>query len=196
MIINLHNILTVTRILLTPLFVILLLRDRFGYALIVFTISAVSDALDGLLARYFDQRTEIGAYLDPIADKLLMTASYVSLAVLKIVPPWLTVIVISRDILIILGFAVFAITGKQVEIKPTLVSKCTTTAQLLTIILILLNTRIPEFMQVITVFYWLTASLTIISGLHYIYIGLNLFQDPAENDRGPSGPPEPSDHRE
>jgi len=155
--VNLPNIITVTRILLTPLFVIFLLRDMFGFALIVFTISSISDGLDGLLARYFDQRTEIGALLDPIADKLLMTASFVSLAVLNMVPPWLTVIVISRDILIALGFAVFAITNRQVEIKPSLVSKCTTAAQLITIILILLNTLVPAFMQVINVFYWITA---------------------------------------
>lgn len=187
MTVNLPNILTVTRILLTPLFVIFLLKDMFGFALIVFTVSAISDGLDGLLARYFDQRTEIGAYLDPIADKLLMTASYVSLAVLHIVPPWLTVIVISRDILIALGFAVFTITNRQVEIKPSLISKCTTAAQLLTIILILSDTQIPGFSQGIRICYWLTACLTIVSGLHYLYFGLNVLQDTDAGDRKQGG---------
>jgi len=175
--INLPNIITVTRILLTPLFVIFLLRDMFGFALIVFTISSISDGLDGLIAKYFDQRTELGAYLDPIADKLLMTASYVSLAVLMIVPSWLTVIVITRDLLIALGFAVFALSRKHVEVKPSLVGKCTTAAQFTTIILILLNIHVHEFTMVIKGFYWITAILTIISGLHYVYIGLNVLQE-------------------
>jgi len=188
--VNLPNILTVTRILLTPLFVIFLLRDMFGFALIVFTISAISDGLDGLLARYFNQTTELGAYMDPIADKLLMTASYVSLAVLKIIPPWLTVIVISRDVLISLGFAIFALTNKQVEVKPSLVSKCTTAAQLTTIILILLNTQVSGFFTLISVFYWVTAALTIISGLHYVYIGLNVLQESNEDHRKRNSAPE------
>ncbi|MEA1899712.1 MAG: CDP-alcohol phosphatidyltransferase family protein, partial [Thermodesulfobacteriota bacterium] len=102
MTINIPNILTVIRILLTPLFVIFLLRNLFSFALLVFTIAAISDALDGLFARYFNQHTALGAYLDPIADKLLLTSAFVSLAILKIVPGWLTVIVISRDILILL----------------------------------------------------------------------------------------------
>jgi len=175
--INLPNILTVTRILLTPLFVIFLLRDMFGFALMVFTLSAVSDGLDGLLARYFDQRTELGAYLDPIADKLLMAASYTSLAILKMMPPWLTVIVISRDILIALGFAVFTLRGQRVAVKPSLVGKCTTVAQLSTIILILLDTEIRGLMMLITPGYWITAALTTISGLHYLYFGLNVLQE-------------------
>lgn len=183
MTINLPNILTVTRILLTPMFVIFLLRDMFGFALIVFTISAVSDGLDGLIARYFDQRTELGAYLDPIADKLLMTASYVSLAAMKILPPWLTVIVITRDLLIILGFAVFALSHKHVEVKPSLVGKCTTAAQVTTIILILLNIHVSGFQLTIRIFYWITAILTTVSGLHYVYIGLNVIQETNSNKR-------------
>ena len=182
MVVNLPNILTVTRILLTPLFVIFLLRDMFGFALLVFTVSAISDALDGLLARYFNQRTELGAYLDPIADKLLMTAAYVSLAVLKILPSWLTVIVISRDVLIALGFAIFALTNQHVEVKPSPVSKCTTVAQLTTVILILLDTQLTGLQSLIPVLYWVVAVLTIISGLHYVYIGLNFLQ--AVNSRG------------
>ena len=188
MIINLPNILTATRILLTPLFVIFLLRDMFGFALVVFTVSAVSDALDGLLARYFNQRTELGAYLDPIADKLLMTAAYVSLAVLKILPSWLTVIVISRDVLIALGFAVFALTNQQVEVKPSPVSKCTTVVQLITVILILLDTQLNGLQPLIPVFYWVVAALTITSGLHYLYIGLNFLQAVNSRDRKKQNP--------
>ncbi|MCD4787542.1 MAG: CDP-alcohol phosphatidyltransferase family protein, partial [Desulfobacterales bacterium] len=139
MTINIPNILTVIRILLTPLFVIFLLKNLFSFALLVFTIAAISDALDGLFARYFNQHTALGAYLDPIADKLLLTSAFVSLAILKIVPGWLTVIVISRDILILLGVVIFAMTNIDFEVKPSIASKCTTVAQLSTVFLALLN---------------------------------------------------------
>jgi len=175
--INIPNILTVTRILLTPLFVIFLLRDMFSFALLVFSIAAISDGLDGLIARYFKQYSVLGAYLDPIADKLLLTSAFVSLAVLRIIPPWLAVIVLSRDILIVIGIAVFAITNIHIEIKPSLVSKCTTVAQLLTIFLTLLDPKIPGAHIIKWSLIWITAGLTIISGLHYIYFGLNLLQN-------------------
>jgi cardiolipin synthase len=175
--INIPNILTVIRILLTPLFVIFLLKNMFHPALIVFTAAAVSDGLDGLLARYFNQFSVLGAYLDPIADKLLLASAYISLAVLKIIPPWLAVIVLSRDILIITGIAVFSITDIHIEINPSLVSKWTTVAQLLTIFLVLLNPNIQGILMTKKLLFWITAGLTISSGLHYIYIGLNILQN-------------------
>jgi len=179
--ISIPNILTVIRILLTPLFVIFLLRNLFSFALLVFTIAAISDGLDGLFARYFNQHTALGAYLDPIADKLLLTSAFVSLAILKIVPGWLTVIVISRDILILLGVAIFAMTNINFEVKPSIASKCTTVAQLSTVFLALLNPKLADFYMIQWSLCWLTAGLTIISGLHYIYIGLNILQDASGN---------------
>lgn len=175
--INIPNILTIIRILLTPLFVIFLLRDMFSFALLVFSIAAVSDGLDGLLARYFNQYSVLGAYLDPIADKLLLVSAFVSLAVLKIIPPWLTVIVISRDIMIVIGILIFAMTDIPIEMKPSLVSKCTTVAQLFTIFLTLLDPQIPVAQIIKQLLFWITAGLTIISGLHYIYFGLNVLQN-------------------
>ncbi len=180
--INIPNILTVIRILLTPLFVIFLLRDMFSFALLVFSVAAISDGLDGLLAKYFNQYTVLGAYLDPIADKLLLVSAFVSLAVLKIIPPWLAVIVISRDIMIVTGISIFAMTDIHIEMKPSLVSKCTTVAQLFTIILTLLDPQIPSSHIIKSSLFWITAGLTITSGLHYIYIGLNVLQNaPGKN---------------
>ena len=187
MTINFPNILTIFRILLIPLFVILLLKNLFSYALLVFTIAAISDGLDGLLARYFNQYSVLGAYLDPIADKLLLGSAFVCLAVLKIIPPWLTVIVLSRDILIVIGIALFTIAGINIKVKPTLVSKCTTFVQVLTIFLSLLNPQIPDAHTIIWSLrwslFWLTAGFTIASGLHYIYLGLNIFQDASGNSQ-------------
>jgi cardiolipin synthase len=175
--INIPNILTVIRILLTPLFVIFLLKNLIHPALIVFTVAAASDGLDGLLARYFNQYSILGAYLDPIADKLLLASAYVSLAVLKIIPAWLAVIVLSRDILIITGIAVFSLLDIQIEIKPSLVSKWTTVAQLLTIFLVLLNPNIQGIDLTKILLFWITAGLTIASGLHYVFFGLNILQN-------------------
>ena len=181
--INIPNILTVTRILLIPLFIIFLLKDMLHFALLVFTVAAISDGLDGLFARYLDQRTLLGAYLDPLADKLLLTSAFIMLAVIKIVPGWLAVIVISRDILILLGVAVFAMADIRIEIRPRITSKCTTVFQMSTIFFVLLDPTIPGADMIKWIFYWLTAGITILSGLHYTYIGMNLIQNASNNHR-------------
>ena len=181
--INIPNILTVIRILLIPLFIIFLLKDMFHFALLVFTIAAISDGLDGLFARYLDQRTLLGAYLDPLADKLLLTSAFIMLAVIKIVPGWLAVIVISRDILILLAFAVFAMADISIEIRPRITSKYTTVFQMSTIFFLLLDPKIPGADMIKWILYWLTAGITILSGFHYIYIGMNLIQNVSNNNR-------------
>jgi len=180
--INVPNILSLTRILITPLFVIFLLKDLFPLALVVFTIAGISDGLDGLLARYFNQRTLLGAYLDPIADKLLLNSAFVSLAVIKIVPGWLAVIVISRDVLIVIGMAVFTMTDIRIEMGSSLVSKFTTVAQLSTIFFTLLDPRITSAYIIKWSLFWIAAGLTITSGLHYIYIGFNILQNALGNN--------------
>jgi len=182
MVINIPNILTLLRILLTPLFVIFLLKHLYFFAMIVFTLAAISDGLDGFIARYLNQRTTLGAYLDPIADKLLLTAAYSSLAILNIIPPWLAVVVISRDVLIAIGMFIFAMTNIRVEIKPSIVSKFTTAAQLLTIFLTLLQTEIQAVSSISYSLFWVTAVLTIMSGLHYVYKGLNIVQNASSNN--------------
>jgi len=180
---NIPNILTVIRILLTPLFVIFLIKNLYSCALLTFTVAGISDGLDGLLARYFNQRTVLGAYLDPIADKLLLTSAFVSLAILKVIPGWLTVIVISRDILITIGIVIFSIVNIDFVVKPSIASKCTTVSQLATVFLTLLSLSIPITIFIKFPLYWLTAVLTIISGLHYIYIGLNILQNASLNNK-------------
>ncbi len=181
--INIPNILSVIRILLTPLFVIFLFKDFYNLALLIFAIAAISDILDGLFARYLNQRTALGSYLDPVADKLLLTSAFIILAVVEMVPGWLAVIVISRDILIILGVVIFSIENVSLVIKPSIASKCTTVAQVSTILFVLLNPDIPGAYIMRWSFYWLTAGLTITSGLHYLYIGMNIIQKGSGNNR-------------
>ncbi len=137
--INIPNILTVLRILVTPLFVIFLIRDLHGYALLLFVFAGISDGLDGLIARMFNQRSDLGAVLDPIADKLLLTAAYLSLGILKDIPGWLAVVVISRDVLIVTGIGVLTFCGIPFDIRPSLISKWTTVVQILTVAVTLLE---------------------------------------------------------
>jgi cardiolipin synthase len=150
--------------------------------LLLFAVAGISDALDGLIARYLNQRSKLGALLDPIADKLLLTAAFISLAVLKIFPGWLTVIVISRDVVIALGVAVFALTGINFEIRPSLASKATTTFQISTVCFVLLDPGFPGALEFERALFWATAGMTTLSGLHYTYIGLNILQQGVGGD--------------
>jgi cardiolipin synthase len=182
-VVNVPNILTVLRILLAPLFVILLLKEMPGYALVVFSIAGISDGLDGFIARYTNQRTVLGSYLDPLADKLLLITAYVSLAVLHLIPSWLSVLVICRDVIILIGIAVFSITGVPVSIKPSIPSKCTTVFQLATIFFSLLNSSLSFQPLLFQTLIWITAGLTIFSGLHYIFLGLGILQNGGKSSR-------------
>ena len=180
--INIPNLITVLRILLVPVFIIFITKNKLSSALIVFTIAGISDGLDGFLARFFNQQTHLGAYLDPIADKILLTSAFVSLAVIKILPGWMAVIVLSRDILILLGIAILTILEIKTPIRPTLVSKCTTAAQLATIFFILLDPDFAKAYLVRNFLYWLTTILTVTSGFHYIAIGSKILQNITVNN--------------
>ena len=174
--INIPNILTVLRILVTPLFVIFLIRNQHGYALLVFVFAGVSDGLDGLIARWLNQRSDLGAVLDPIADKLLLTAAYITLGILKDIPGWLAVLVISRDVLIVTGIAVLTFADIHFDIRPSLVSKWTTVFQILLIGVSLLELDFSGAQTLQAVLGWVTAGMTVLSGLHYTYLGLNILQ--------------------
>jgi cardiolipin synthase len=178
--ISIPNILTLLRILLTPLFIILILKRVYAQALLVFALAGISDALDGFIARCFDQRTLLGAYLDPLADKLLLVSSFVCLGVMQVLPAWLAVIVITRDIIIVLGIAILTITEKTYDVQPSMVSKCTTAIQLITIMVILLHQGFGLLNFALTPLYWLVAGLTIFTGLHYIYLGMGILQEDGE----------------
>jgi cardiolipin synthase len=176
--ISIPNILTLVRILLTPLFVIFLIRNQFPQALLIFAIAGVTDGLDGFIARCLDQRTALGAFLDPIADKLLLVSSYVALAVLEVIPAWVAVVVIARDVIIVLGIAVLTLTEKKYKVKPTIISKCTTTVQIGTILINLFDPYHAKLSFLHPCALWLTALLTIFSGLHYTFLGMRILQEP------------------
>lgn len=173
---NIPNLITLLRIILVPIVVILLIQGYFLKALIVFVIAGLSDALDGFLARVLHQQTALGAYMDPIADKALLASSFVTLSVLHIIPGWLTVIVISRDFIILLGIAVLSMMSISVAIKPAFISKVTTALQLITVLAALSFKCLPWAVDGIwpLSLFWLTAFFTIISGLNYMARGVAL----------------------
>jgi cardiolipin synthase len=177
---NLPNLLSIGRILCAPLFIILLLNQNYGWALFTFAIAALTDAADGLLARLLKQRTVLGTYLDPAADKLLNASSYITLAILNLLPSWLAVIVVSRDVIICLGLMILFWTSHALEIRPSIASKLTTGFQFCYIVFALWSAYVapaPNLLLFLLLLFlkWGTAIGTVVSGLQYIGRGVKIF---------------------
>ena len=168
---GLANWLTVLRILLVPVFVTLLAYRRTGLAVLVFAAAALTDLLDGWVARRHGLQSRLGAFLDPLADKLLLTASFVMLTVLKVVPFWFTVVVLSRDALLVLGTLVIHMVGARVYPRPTWAGKMTTFFQVLTVLVGLIG-YYWGYRRVGAPLIWLAAAFTLISGLQYLVQGM------------------------
>lgn len=168
------NILTLGRIVLTPLLVWLLLDGKLKQALVVFFVAGMTDGLDGLIARVFHQKSKLGAYLDPLADKLLLVSSFILLGHLNLVPDWLVVIAVSRDIIIVLGLMTLMFHQINVEIHPSFLSKITTLLQLLTIFLVMSTPYmlLPDW--VYSILFAATAIVSVGSGVQYMLIGFSL----------------------
>ena len=178
MYINIPNFLSMLRIISIPLLIILLSYDEHEGAFTVFICAAITDGLDGFIARRFKQKTMVGAYLDPIADKLLLTSSFIAFALLGLIPKWLTILVVSRDVIISTGIVILQLVSIRVDIRPSVLSKCTTVFQLTTIggrlLLDVLGRHFDSFLFL----YWATGVLTVASGLQYIVRGLRIISEP------------------
>lgn len=179
--INIANGLTAARVVLVPLFAYLLIAGAFRPALLVFALCGGSDLLDGLLARRLRQRTVVGFYLDPIADKLLVATSFVVLAILDVVPDWLTIMVISRDVFILTGSVLILLLLGSGEIEASRISKWNTGVQILTVIFFLGVRGFPAIWAVFRRGMEIAATETVVglcalstaaSGLHYLWVGM------------------------
>jgi cardiolipin synthase len=168
------NVITLIRILLTPIFIIFLIQGHYRRALVVFLLAGVSDLADGLIARVWQQKSRLGSYLDPLADKILMAASFVTLSIYRQIPPWLTVVVLSRDVVLGLGVLTFRLADIPLIVRPSLAGKWTTTLQVTTVGLVLLNKIWPISPLVLVAFFWCTGALTAISGIQYLYYGIKM----------------------
>ena len=171
-VLNLPNSITFVRIIILPVFVTALVYNRYEAALFIFIIAGISDALDGLLARITDQKTTLGAFLDPLADKFLMVTSFVLFSYYGWAPKWLTIIVISRDLIVTLGWVLLSLIYGKTGISPCLTGKAANAAQLVFIAYILLAINLKASIRPEDWMLWTVALLTISSGLQYVYRGL------------------------
>jgi cardiolipin synthase len=163
------NLITSIRIILVPIFVIYLIQDKLLSALVVFILAGLSDGVDGLMARLLNQKSKIGAYLDPLADKILLIAAFIVLAARDLIPAWLTVLVISRDVLILLGVLMLYLNGTDLTIKPSVLSKINTCLQLLAVFMVLSAGYLHFPSRLTHSVFWATGLFTITSGLHYMH---------------------------
>lgn len=189
---GLPNWLTLLRIVLIPVFVTLLLYRRPGLALAVFTLAAVTDLLDGYVARRQGRQSRLGAFLDPMADKLLLTASFVTLTYLRVLPVWITIVVISRDVILVVGALLIHVVGGRIHPRPTRAGKLATFFQILTVLsgMLLRYFKVPgpAGPAVLTSLVWLAAAFTIYSGLQYLVQGMQYLNttDAAREDSSES----------
>lgn len=163
------NQLTFLRLAFLPLFVISIHYDRYGWGLGLLIAAALSDALDGLLARRLNQKTALGAYLDPIADKLLLSSSFFLLALKGKVSWWVTILVLSRDVLILATALVILLVVGYRPLPPTLYGKLCTMAQVIFVFLVIGLGVVPSELlaRARDAFLYVTVGLTVFSGLHY-----------------------------
>ncbi len=167
---DIPNVITALRFLLVPPVVILLLQERFTAALIVFGVAGLSDGLDGFLARRFDWRSRLGGIMDPLADKLLVVSSFVTLGWLGLIPAWLVLLVILRDLVIIAGATFYHMRIEQFEAEPSIASKLNTVAQVLLVLAVLYSSGIQTLpVMLMDVLLYGVLVTTLWSGFDYVW---------------------------
>jgi cardiolipin synthase (CMP-forming) len=171
---TLPNFITLLRLAALPFFLLAIAEGRFGIALGLFVAAGVSDGIDGFLARRFDMRSALGAYLDPLADKLLLMSSYVFLAVPSYpgrvkVPVWLVVMVISRDFLLMLVGLLLILASGRKRFPPTWAGKVTTVTQIVTVLWVLCANLWSWPEAYVYIAFGATATMTVLSGFDYVY---------------------------
>jgi cardiolipin synthase len=167
------NFLSLLRMGLVPLFIIAVIDGESRKALLIFVAAGVTDALDGFIARFANQQSLLGAYLDPIADKLLLTSAYVALSIPQLnhgapIPLWVTVLVLARDLLIVVMALILYLAAGVRRFPPSVLSKITTVVQVTAVALVLVSALWPPLEPVASTLVYAVALLTVASGLDYI----------------------------
>ncbi len=166
---SLPNLITIARILIVPLIILLINSEQMAAAFVLFILAGLSDGVDGFIAKHFDQATQLGAYLDPVADKILLVSIYVTLGQLGHLPGWLVILVVSRDLLIVGAFLLAWIMGLNIKVAPLMVSKANTTVQIILAGLILADLGFDLKLSVITdICLYVVAGFTVLSGVAYL----------------------------
>jgi cardiolipin synthase (CMP-forming) len=171
---TLANQLTLLRMLLIPAFVLLVVYGYFGWALVTFVVAGVTDALDGLIARLAHQKTDLGAWLDPAADKLLLVSTFVvltlpNLGLVNRIPIWLTILIISRDVGIVLTVAIVNLALGPRTFKPTLLGKGATALFIVTCVVVMYFNYLGRTSIVVEAFIWASLAITLASGIDYVF---------------------------
>ncbi len=176
---TLPNLITLARLCAVPATVSLMLNHRLEAAFIVFALAGVSDALDGWLARALNMRSALGAMLDPVADKALLVSVFVMLAVIGGLPDWIAILVVFRDVVILGGLAMLWLLGQRPIIRPLLISKLNTCAQIALAAAALFWAAFePAGLSPVVPLIWLTAVTTLASGAAYVAGGARLMASP------------------
>jgi len=175
---TLPNFLTLLRIIAVPVFLILVDNRHYAVALVIFMAAGITDTVDGVIARLTDSKSDLGASLDPLADKLLLVSSFLILTWIGAVPPWLMILVLTRDAVILAGYLAIYFVSTPIEVNPTAVGKVNTFLEMLTVGFALVSLARPDIpMRHINLGMWYLTGITVaISGVHYVYRGLLWYQ--------------------
>jgi cardiolipin synthase len=174
------NQLTILRMLFVPCFVILLIYDHPKSATVLFLLAGITDGLDGLIARKLKQKTVLGSFLDPMADKILLTAAFITLTVPSIplvlhIPTWLTILTIGRDVLIAVSVLIIHLQTQHSNFPPSLLGKCTTAVQLsMVAVCMLANFEAKLATAIFPIVKYAALAFTLASGLHYAYKSIKI----------------------
>ncbi len=171
---TLANQLTLLRMLLIPAFVLLVVYGYFGWALVTFVVAGATDALDGLIARVAHQKTDLGAWLDPAADKLLLVTTFVVLTLPNIglvnrIPIWLTVLIISRDVGIVLTVAIVSLAIGPRTFKPSSLGKAATALYIVTCVVVMYFNYLGRTSIMVDACVWASLAITLASGIDYVF---------------------------
>ncbi|HXD76016.1 MAG TPA: CDP-alcohol phosphatidyltransferase family protein [Vicinamibacterales bacterium] len=178
------NQLTLLRMLLIPAFVVLIIEHELGWALAVFALAGITDALDGLIARAKGEKTTLGAWLDPMADKLMFLSAFVVLTLPNLglankLPIWLTVLVISRDVGIVATVFIVNLAVGRRTFRPTIFGKAATAVYIITISFAMLYNYLGYHSLIVDIGIYISLGITLVSGVHYIWHASRILSEPA-----------------
>lgn len=162
------NFITGLRLFLVPFMMWLLLEERYLLALGVFALMGVSDAMDGFLAKRYGWKTRLGEFLDPVADKTMLVSAFVALGWSGLVPAWLVILIIVRDVVILGGAAAYHLLTRQLHMAPTIISKMNTFAQIVLVLAVILDQLMNIPTPIVQIFIALTLITTVASGFGYV----------------------------
>jgi cardiolipin synthase len=175
---NLPNLLSLLRIFMVAPFLIAVIYDRHALALVIFVVAGFTDFLDGYLARRLQQKSVLGTFLDPLGDKLLSTVAFIALSVQGLLPAWLAVIVVAKDLYVALGAGILHYSGNLTVALPSFWGKFATLLQIVTVALVLLGTFVALTPVLLEILFSVTALVTTIACVHYISSGVKVFKKP------------------